>query len=423
MLLAIAATAGVATRAAAPVELSALLAEAEASHPVLLAAAARVSAAEQLPAQAEARPDPLASLSYTNESLTDFTLGSSPDSNLTLSWMQEVPYPGKRRLAGDVARAEADVERRKVDTARLQIRAGIKMLYADLWRIDRTAEVLTDSLRLVDAFVDTARVRYESGEGNLESILKAQTERAALDVEIAALARARDGAEAALNAAVGRAEPSPLGPALSLPPTVAADGSTLERAALERSPEILELHAASRRNEARIALARKNLNPDLVWGAAYANRGGLEPMVSGLFGVRVPLSRRTRQAAAAQTELESEAGSRDVEAGAARIRSQVRALVARAAEAHTRTVLYRDAVLPLARSSLEAATAAFSAGRVEFLTLLDDFRTVLNLEREHADHAASEVQALAALEPLTATILVLAGGPGEPGHPGGGTDE
>ena len=92
------------------------------------------------------------------------------------------------------------------------------MRYADLWRIDRVAEVLRESRTILDSFVDTARVRYESGNGNLESILKAQTERAALDVEIEALARERDGAEAALDAAVGRAEPIAIGPAQSPSP-------------------------------------------------------------------------------------------------------------------------------------------------------------------------------------------------------------
>src|SRR6185369_11704511 len=125
------------------------------------------------------------------------------------------PYPGKRALSGDVARATIDVERAKIETERQKIRAEVIRSYVELWRIDRMAEVLRESRTLLDSFVDTARVRYESGGGNLENILKAPTERAALDVEIEALARERDGAEAELDAAVGRADPIAIGPVQS----------------------------------------------------------------------------------------------------------------------------------------------------------------------------------------------------------------
>ena len=74
-------------------DLAALLAEAESSHPALRSASERLSASEQLPSQAEARPDPLATVAYTNDGISDFTLGSSPDATLAFAWIQEVPYP------------------------------------------------------------------------------------------------------------------------------------------------------------------------------------------------------------------------------------------------------------------------------------------------------------------------------------------
>src|SRR5712691_1409605 len=114
-----------------PLDLAALLIQAERSNLEILAAGARHEAAAHVPSQVEALPDPLASVSYTNESFTELTLGSSEDSNLALSWSQEVPYPGKRRLAGDVARAEIDVSARMLETARLRVRSEVKQAYAE----------------------------------------------------------------------------------------------------------------------------------------------------------------------------------------------------------------------------------------------------------------------------------------------------
>ena len=77
-----------------PVELAELLSRADASNPEILAARTRVEALKHVPSQMEALPDPTVSVSLTNETFNEFTLGTSEMSNLTFSWIQEVPYPG-----------------------------------------------------------------------------------------------------------------------------------------------------------------------------------------------------------------------------------------------------------------------------------------------------------------------------------------
>jgi len=410
--------------AAEPLDLAAVVAEAEASNPQIQAARARRDASAHVPSQAEARPDPLAGVSYTNETLTGFTLGSREDANLTLSWTQEVPYPGKRALAGDVARTEIDRNDIEIDVLRLRVVARVKELYAELYRIDRTTEILRDSRKLLDSLLDAARARYEGGEGILENILKAQTERTRLDADLADLAQQRRSAASALGAVLGRESDGPFGPAVVLPETLALDLPSLERAAVDGSPEILALRAASRTVEARRSLAEKNLKPDFVWSAAYAHRGGLDPMVMGSLGIRLPLYRRAKQAeAVVQAEHELEASRRDVTAREVAVRAEVRDLAARAERAETLMRLYRDGALPQARGALDAAGAAYGVGRAEFLTLIEDFRTVLEYEIEYERQAADRLMALAALEPLTGTILVLPGGDGRAAALPGGSHE
>jgi outer membrane protein, heavy metal efflux system len=82
-----------------PANLAALLKEAEQNNPDIAAALSRRAEAETKPSQLEAFPDPVAGASYTNAGLTRSTLGEDGDTMLWLSWSQEVPYPGKRRLA------------------------------------------------------------------------------------------------------------------------------------------------------------------------------------------------------------------------------------------------------------------------------------------------------------------------------------
>jgi len=393
-----------------PLELDAILAAAEAANPEIRAFEQRLHALEHVPSQAQALPDPLASISYTNESLSELTLGSTDDSNLTVSWLQELPYPGKRRLAGDVARAEIEVAARSVETVRLRVHAEVKTLYGELYRLDRSRAILEESLKLLASFEEGTRARYETGEGVLESVLRAQTEITRLDARLATLAQERRSAVAALNAVCGRSEDARLGPAMTLPPTRWADRQALERMALDRSPELLTLEASVRREGRRVDLAQKDLKPDFMWGASYANRGGLDPMVMGMFGVRLPLYRQRKQdQALEQTRFEEEAARLDLESRRIGVLAEVRDLVARAERAETLTTLYRDGVLPQEQSALAAAAAAYTNAQVEFITLLDVFRSLLDDEIEYETQRAEQVQVLATLEALTGARLVLGG--------------
>ena len=65
-----------------PADLSALLKEAEAGSPAIRAAGARLEAARLVPSQAQASPDPEASIAYVND-------GYSPRLKETLGWQVE----------------------------------------------------------------------------------------------------------------------------------------------------------------------------------------------------------------------------------------------------------------------------------------------------------------------------------------------
>ncbi len=394
-----------------PLDLASLLEEAEKNNPEIAAASSRKSAIEAVPSQMETYPDPLASVSYTNETLTDFTLGETPDSILTFAWTQEVPYPGKRRLAGNAARGEAEVSAQRLDLVRLAVLSSVKQAYADLYRIDRTTVILTENRGLLVSFLDTARARYEVGEGLLQNVLKAQTEISKVDVELAKLTQERISAQSALIALIGRDRDETLGPAVALPESAAAiELTALEQEALSHSPEILELEAAARRDEFRLDLARRQLKPDLMWSAAYMNRGDLDPMVMGMFGVRLPLYKDRKQAQGiVQATHELEGTKQEAVSVRLKVLAEVRDLAARASRARTLERLYAEGVIEQARAALESAAASYGVGRVDFLTLLNDFTTLLGYEIDYETQRAERVFALAALERLTARALVTPG--------------
>jgi len=187
----------------APADLASLLDEVDAANPEVLALAARAQAASEVPGQLEALPDPKLSVSYTNDGLDQITLGSSIMSNLALAWEQTVPYRSVRARAADVGRADAEVAQRTTATVRARVRARVIGLFADLYRLDRSIDIVGESRALLLAAYETAQARYESGEGIQEGLLRAQTEIRRLDLESETLGRERRTVEIAMEAALG----------------------------------------------------------------------------------------------------------------------------------------------------------------------------------------------------------------------------
>ena len=389
-------------------DLAAYLRAARAHSPALRAAAARLRAALTVPEQRSALPDPEASIGYTNDGTSGLTLGEREDARLSFGWRQEVPYPGKRRTAGESASFEAEAVEHELERLRLEVDSEVKTAFADLYRLDRTAVVLHETRTLLTSFAQSASRRYEAGEGIQENILKAQTEIVRLDTEIERVAQERRAAGLRLEAAIGRPADGPIGTAASLPPAdLSPDLEALAGAVADEAPEIGALAAAARRAEAEVRLARLGLKPDFVWSAAYDHRGGLDPMIGGMFGVRLPLYRRHKQAQALrQAEWELEAARHDLADRRIRLRSEALELVSRARRAERLIALIGQGVIPQARGALESARASYGVGRLPLLDVLGDLKVLLEARIALAAQEADRFQSLAALEALLDRPLI-----------------
>lgn len=405
---------------APPADLALLIEEALAGHPGLKAASARVQAAQGLAAQAEAPPDPELSVAYLNDGVSSFTLGESEFSTLAFTWTQEVPYPGKRRGAGEVARQEIAVASLEQDRARLEIASRVKAAYADLVLLDTSGAILQETRGILDSLAQAAMRRYEVGEGIQENVLKSQTGLLRVDAQILRQRQDRKAAEARLNAAVGRATETPIGPATTLPEAASVPSpEALADAAVKGSPEIAVLDAAVRRQEAEARLARVDLKPDFLWSATYQNRGGLDPMVGAMFGVRLPVHKEHKQSQALhQAEAELEVARRQLDDRRLSTRASVLELASHAERAERLATLYDQGLIPQARAALESALASYSVGRIAFLDVLNDLTVLLESRIELASQQSERLRALAGLEPLVGMDLI----PPSPTAPAGGSD-
>jgi outer membrane protein TolC len=227
------------------------------------------------------------------------------DANLTLTYEQEMPYRGKRRLSGEVAAAEVDVARSELELDRRALREQVILAYLDVLRADRTRAIVEASREVLSTLLSSARARYEAGQGVLEDLLKTQTEITRIEIETADLDQERASAASRLNAAVGRAPDTPI-PALSTVPEVAVPAADAVLAAASSSPSVERMRRMEAVSAARLESAKLASKPDWLWGVSWAERGSLDPMVMGMVGARLPLWRKNKQlqeAAAAESDL------------------------------------------------------------------------------------------------------------------------
>src|SRR5262245_50554614 len=144
---------------AEPLDLVALLAEADRASPGVQARLERAAAASEMATRVEVPPDPLLSVSYTNDGLDELTLGDSPFSNVTVRWDQELPRKAARRGAGEVARKESSVYAAQADRLRAGLRRRVLASYVSIWRTEHDRALLEEGRAVLVAALEAARAR------------------------------------------------------------------------------------------------------------------------------------------------------------------------------------------------------------------------------------------------------------------------
>ena len=109
-----------------PTTLADLLTEVEKNNPQILAARHGWQSAKQIPTQASTLPDPQLVLQQTNVGSPRPFAGytNSDFAYIGLGISQDLPYPGKLRLKGEIAKKDADASQQKYESVRRAVHGG-----------------------------------------------------------------------------------------------------------------------------------------------------------------------------------------------------------------------------------------------------------------------------------------------------------
>ena len=378
--------------------LDALVAEALERNTDLLGLAEELVAARSRPDQARALADPTLSLLYTNDGWSP-SLGTQPMTTLAIMGSQELPFPGKRRLRGELAAREADAVGQQLARARLGVAAAVRRAYQGLVLSRERIALVGDQEALWKQIEGVARARYAVGQGAQPDVLRVQIEvtrvdelrteqQAEAEIRLAELNRLRDRPAATPVETQAR---------LGLRPT----DESLERA-VERlsavSPELKSALLGEERACLRVGLADKAFKPDFSVQAGYMNRGGLDPMWLAGASITLPLQRKRLAGEKADAEAQARASARLADSVRLQLRYRTQERLVQLAATQRIARLYDQGIIPQGRMSVDAAVANYQAGKVPFVAVLEALTSLYNDRATHLGLLANHERIRASLE-------------------------
>ncbi len=324
--------------------------------------------------------------------------------------MQTFPWFGTLSARTDAAAAAARAAGRRFDAARLDVIEKTKTAYVEFAYLGRAVAIAEANLELLKHFEQVVSTRYRTAGASHPDIIRSQIELAILEDEMVTLRRQKKPVVARVNAVLNRA------PALDLPwpaqeplSEAALDEAQIIAAIMDYNPDLSALSFEIAAARSRIELAQKRSRPNITLGVDWIQTGsarmpntpgsGRDPIIA-MVSINLPIWTGSYDAGVEQ--------ARSAARGTVESKAQLQSdLAARAAElmfavedSDRKLTLYRDVLIPKAKEMLDVSEQAYRTGEIDFLSLIDAQRKLLEFELVYERFAADHLVSLAQLEAM-----------------------
>ena len=375
--------------------LDALVREAVANNPGVIAARAHWQALTRVPIQAATLPEPQASIQhFTVGSPQPFSGYESSDFYYTgFGVSQDIPGPGKLRLQESEAERDAEYARRRYEAAERGVEERVKETYFELFFHAKTLAILDrnqDDLKLIQQIAET---KYRLGQGLQQDLIKAQLQTTEILKEHAMHHQEEDQEQLELKQILARDPDSPNIDIGDIEVThLQIDSSQVAQLAASGSPDLAADRAMEARSAEALKLAHQGYWPDFTVGYTYQKTGpGFRDYYMLNLGAKIPLYFWRKQTPAIeQAALEAEAARNQTRTTQLQVSSAAESSLVAMRTAERIMSIYRDGLIPQAETSEASAMSAYRVGKVDFQTLLSSVLDLQNLRQEYyrslADH-------------------------------------
>ncbi len=393
--------------------LDSLISEGLRANPDLKAAHFRFKA-EKLKAKASGTlPDPTLGLSFSNLPIDSYRLDETPMSGVSLGITQMLPFPAKLGAKSEIGNLTATSAQFSYVEFANRLVKKIKSAFYELSYWNKTIGIIKENIMLMQGLEQVAEARYTAGEGLASDVLRAQTSVSQLQNRLISAEKMFKSSEDLLLNLLNRPANASIGTPPDLPDElIELNLDSLLSEAIKKNPALENSSVQVRLSEKKKSLAKWNFWPDFSFGIDYRIRES-SPMdavkgtdfLSFRVGLSLPLWFFAKQSKHMGSADENLRAAREMKDGMQRmVEYQVVERYQEAEKAREQFTLYRDAILPQARSTLESSMIAYQVGKVDFLTLITSQLSVFNYEIEKLLSLNSFHQALADLEELTGSV-------------------
>ncbi|MCE5187362.1 MAG: TolC family protein [Planctomycetaceae bacterium] len=360
------------------------------------------AAIEQIP-QAKALPDPEVSFGqYVRQS--DMQMESM------VEVMQEFPWPGTLDARSRAAYAQAQAMAHSLESVRLDLYQKTKKEFYEFLYLQDAIAIAEENLELIRHFEQVAMTKYITAAGTHPDIIRAQIELANLDLVLVNLRQLVKPQTARLNALLDRPADAPLPwpqkPSYAL---VAADSETLTQLLKEKNPQLAQMGSMieAARQELKLATLRRypNVGVGVEW-TDFERSGGMSgrDSIMVLFKMNLPIWTDSYRAAERQAQANVRAAARERKQTENQLAADVAQALYALEESQRKIQLY-EGVIPKTEQLVNASETAYRGDTVDFLSLIDAQRMLLEYHLQYRRAQADYQQRLAELEALVGAQL------------------
>jgi cobalt-zinc-cadmium efflux system outer membrane protein len=380
------------------------LAYAALNNPGLKAAFNRWKAALERIPQVRSLPDPRFTFAYfINE--VETRVGPQQQK---VGIMQMFPWFGKLKLQGNAAAEAANAGKQEYDNIKLKLFYRVKNVYYEYYYVTRAISVIKENVQLLEYIESVVRTKYRTGQAAHSDLIKVQVELDKLQDWLKSTEEMVRPVTAQLNAALNRpgTEPLPL-PGKIRENIAPPDYSQLVNWLKTSNPELQAIDHLAAKEKIGIKLAKKNYFPDFSIGLDYVLTGnalmpgvmdsGKDPLIA-MMTINLPIRFKKIKASIREARARLNSVLNEKEEKENNLLAHLELIYYLFSDSGRKLALYKDALIPRAKQALEVTQAAYEAGKIDFLNLIDSQRTLLGFELAYERALATHLQRLAELE-------------------------
>lgn len=352
-------------------------------NPLIQEAQYRITQYQHQVPQALALPDPMVN---TNTFLSPIQTAAG-EQQFSLGISQKFTNSQRRRTRAAIASSEISAAQAKLNQMELEIAERIRLACFQLWFIRRSIIITEEDLESLKQISQIVQRQFEVQQNvTQQDVLNVETEIASVTNQLIVLRQK----ERSFNARLARLTRLPLDSRLAIVEQLSLvhhdlSIEQLTNQAMQMRPELAAQLATIQGARQKICLASMQRKPDFTVGFNWiaTSSEGISPVANGDdalslgIGFNLPIQKKRIAAAIGEAKAATMASTSRYENLQDQIVEEVFDLIARAESNAEMIKSVQGDILPYAKRTLELSIEEYVAGELNYVQLLDNWRSLL----------------------------------------------